>query len=450
MLAAPILINFFLRATAISACATLFTSVALAQSYYGFGVGKGDYSKYSLADAEVSSVTITRRVVEPLGFNLFIGQDMNDWLSYEVGYSNLGKNKTSANISGAYAELTGSTQLLYGSALVKNDFGSVRPYIRLGLGLSRNELSIIKSGNASSVFSNAQNEFKTYTALRPVYGVGVDVALTKRLDIRVDHLIIQKGQVDLINNIDNGYISRPYKYSSVALVYHPDGLSEYKSVSLSPTKWSLGFSGGISRTNASITPGNYSGNNWNLQSGGRYTDVAGVMINDKKDSSYRFELTANTPEFVYGFYLANLGEFKAKSATRGLTGGGNAITGAVSRTLLALGGSVGTRIHFSALQRTFIVPKIGIAFVSVRDEIYNNLDFTGVGGTARGPVVTKLMMTPTVGIELANEVSPGTTLILDLNYFLRTGNSSTLGKGATTTVGIGFVGSFRNLSRYSW
>jgi hypothetical protein len=26
---------------------------------------------------------------------------------------------------------------------------------------------------------------------------------------------------------------------------------------------------------------------------------------------------------------------------------------------------------------------------------------------------------------------------LDLNYFLRTGNSSTLGKGATTTFGIG-------------
>lgn len=426
----------------VSAFLMLIAGNALSQTYYGVGLGRGDYSKYSIADAEVSSLAITRREVEPQGFNVFVGLDVSDWLSYEVGYNNLGRNKTSGNVSGAYADQSGSTQVLFGSALLKHNFGSAQPYFRLGLGLSQNESSTIKSGNASSVFSNAQNESKTYAALRPVYGVGLDVELNKYLTFRVDHLIIRDGQVDLINNIDNGYISRPYKYSSVALVYRPDGRSEYKPDSLASTKWSLGVSGGFSRTNAIITPQRYSGNNWNLQSGGRYTDVAGAMFNDKTDRSYRFELIAQTPEFDYALYLASLGEFKAKSATRGLTGGGNAITGAVSRTLLALGATVGTRFYFSDSKKIFIVPKVGVAVVSVRDEIYNNLDFTGVGGSARGPIVTKLVMTPTVGVEIANQVSPSTTFLFDLNYFARTGNQNTLGQGSTTTFGFGIRRAF--------
>ena len=112
--------------------------------------------------------------------------------------------------------------------------------------------------------------------------------------------------------------------------------------------------------------------------------------------------------------------------------GGNALTGATTRTANALGANIGYR--FEPIKSLTIQPKLGLAAVHTRDEIYNNLDFAGVGGSAHGPVVRKTVLSPTAGLVIGYQLTKSIEARLGYEHYFLSGSDTALGKGNVGTV----------------
>lgn len=415
------------------AAACIASISAHGQTYVGLGVGKADHSKYSVADMEYDSLSITKNKTDSTGYGLFVGRDINDYLSAELAYLNLGKKKVSGTDTGAVMDTSIGIDGLALSLLAGKKFGGIAPYARLGLFYERRKREDTPSGNAAAVFANPNAESSTTSVVRPLYGVGVEADIGTNVSIRLDYSIVKDAYVDYINNIDRGYIKRDVSFTSLALLYKLDGKSNGSS--LGDGKWSVGLSGGVSKTSARMTSGSYNGNIWDLGTHAVTAQVAGSMADNKTDTTYRLSLFRDAGSFEYELYLATLGEFKSRSAVDGITGGGNALTGTASRTANALGANIGYKLE--PIESLSIIPKVGLAAVYTRDEIYNNLDFAGVGGSERGPVVNKTTVSPTVGLVLGYKLSKAIEARLSYEHYFTTGTDSALGKGNISTIAAG-------------
>lgn len=421
---------------------TIFSLLAIAslsahaQTYVGFGLGKSDFSNITPNDRELNSLTISQNDQKPTAFGFFIGERLNKNFAYEFNYVNLGHEKftgsTSSGGNTATFSLKEKTEGLGLSMLANYDIDNFSPYIRFGLMYAVKQSASIKN-DPTPLFQNPNNESTSGSAIRPVYGLGLAYKLDKNLSVRLDHMIIKNAYVDYINNINNGYIKKDASVTTLGLIYQFDG--EGKITSLSSGKWSIGISGGKSRTDARMTSGSYNGNIWNLRTNALSGTVSGTMSDDKSDTTYKYSLYKDTDKYEYEFFIATLGEFKSKSSTNGITGGGNALTGSAQRTANAYGANMGYK--FKLNEQLQIIPKVGLAVVNTRDEIYNNLDFTGIGGTERGPVVKKNVFTPTLGLTVGYKINKSVEIRGGLDYFDKTGSDATLGKGSITTLSAG-------------
>jgi len=413
---------------------SLLAAPTLAQTYVGVGIGASDYSKYTVQDMEWDSLNLTDKKDRPTAFSLTVGERLNDYLAVELGYLNLGQRKINGTVSSGSdtASVEGKIRLqgIGLSVLANYRLGDFSPYARLGLLYGHQTRTANKSGPAH-LFANPNNESSSYDVIRPIYGLGFDYHITDALALRVDHTIIHQASVDAIDNIDNGYIRRNASITTLGMLYQFGG----KAVSSTPSKWSVGFAGGVSRTSARLTSGSYAGNIWDLGSQTVNAQVAGSMSDDKTDTAYRVSLFRDEGKLQYELYVATLGEFKSRSANDGITGGGNALTGATSRSANAYGLSAG--YQFEVLPSVVVTPRLGLAVVSTRDEIYNSLDFAGVSGSARGPVVRKNRLTPTLGLTVGYQLSKSVQFNVGIDYFDRTGDDAALGKGDVTTLAAG-------------
>lgn len=405
----------------------------LAQTYIGFGAGKADYSDFTLRDMEWDSLNVTQQKDKPTAFGLYVGERLNDYLAVELGYMNLGDRKISGYVTGGgnTASLDGKTRLegLGLSVLGSYRIGGFAPYVRLGLMYGHQDRKVNKS-DPGLLFSNPNNESSTTDVVRPIYGLGVEYEFTEAVAVRLDHTVIHHASVDTINNIDNGTIRRDVSITTLGLRY---SFGDKTNKSLwGDSKWSMGLAGGWSKTSARLSGGGYNGNVWDLQSHTVNAQVAGGMSDDKTDTAYRLSLFRNEGSIEYEVYLATLGEFQSRSANNGIIGGGNALTGATTRAANALGGNVGYR--FEPINSLSIQPKLGLAAVHTRDEIYNNLDFAGVGGSAHGPVVRKTVLSPTAGLVIGYQLTKSIEARLGYEHYFLSGSDAALGKGHVGTV----------------
>ena len=409
-----------------------------AQTYFGFGYGRSDHSKYTQSDREWDSVTITERDEEPDAFSLFVGGRVSENLSYELGYLNFGTNKLSGYVTTGgntgYADTEIKLQGVGLSLLAEQKIGRLSPYLRFGLMYGQAEISS-RINDPTPIFQNPNSSTTTKSVLKPLYGAGFAYRLTGNLSVRADYAIVRHAYSDYIDNINNGYIKRDVSLATISALYHFDERDQSSEVP-SNKRLSIGLSAGTAHTSARMTSGAYAGNIWDLRTNTlRNTTVSGAMTDDDSDTTLRYSLYYDSDKYEYEVYIATLGEFKSRSAVNGVTGGGNALTGSVNRTVNAYGFGVGYKLK--PTQRVTVIPRLGFAITRTRDEIFNNLDFTGVQGTERGPIVKSSKATPTVGITIGYQLSDAIELRGGIDYFDKTGTNRTLGEGSITVLTAG-------------
>jgi hypothetical protein len=409
---------------------------ASAQTYLGFGVGKSDFTKTAPKDRELDSLLISQNEQKPTALSFFVGEKINKNFSYELSYINLGKEKfsgsTTNGINTATLSFVEKNEGLGLSVLANYDIDNFSPYVRLGL-MYADKTIHIKKNDPALLFSNPNNESESNSVIKPIYGLGVSYKLDKNLFFRLDHMIIRDAFVDYIDNINNGYIKRDASVTTLGLIYQFDG--QGKIATTSSGNWSFGVSGGLSKTDARLSGGRYSGNIWDLQTNTVNATVSGNLSDDKSDTTYRVSLYKDTDKYEYEFFIATLGEFKSRSATNGITGAGNFLTGSTLRTVNAFGANMGYK--FKPNEQFLIIPKVGLALINTKDQIYNNLDFTGIGGTQIGPTVKKNFVTPTFGLTVGYKVNKSVEIRGGVDYFDKMGTDTTLGRGSITTLSVG-------------
>ena len=90
--------------------------------------------------------------------------------------------------------------------------------------------------------------------------------------------------------------------------------------------------------------------------------------------------------------------------------------------------------RFEPIKSLTIQPKLGLAAVLTRDEIYNNLDFAGVGGSARGPVVRKTVLSPTARLVIGYQLTKAVEARMGYEHYFLSGSDAALGKGNIGTI----------------
>jgi len=409
----------------------------LTRSFFGIGYGRSDHSRLTISDREWNSVTVTDKEDKPPAFALFFGGRISNNLSYELNYLNFGSNELSGYVeragNAAYAETEIRIEGLGLSILTDYQVGKFTPYLRLGLMYGHSQITS-RINDPSRIFQNPNSSLTTKDVVKPIYGFGLSYRINPHLSIRADHTVVKGVYADYINNINNGYFERDVSLTTLGLLYNLGDRREFYYGR--GNRLSFGLSGGGSRTSAKLSGGAYSGNIWDLRTNTLInTPVSGAMSDDRTDSSLRYSLFWDSGDYEYEIYIATLGEFNSRSGVNQITGGGNALTGSANRTLNAYGFGVGRRLDLWDL--IVATPRIGFAMANSRDEIYNNLDFSGLQGTDRGPIVKKSLLTPTVGLTVSYRLNYVLEVRGGVDYFYRTGNDRTLGEGSVTTLTVG-------------
>jgi len=426
----------------------LISSVALADEqlkasdwYWGYGALYSDFTDFTTADAEASALTITKQEQKPVGASIFTGRSINKNIDFELSIEAHGKQETIGTLSGATLRAKSETFGLYPSFIIKpeNEIMGLTPYLRLGYGVGRSESKTIKT-NAVGVFSNPNNTSNTEVGSHFIYGVGVDYNLSKNTAIRLDYKVNKNGQTDYINNIDNGYIRRDWRTVGIYLK-NSFGEDEQQADADIPAGYSIGMFVGNSSTDARMSGGSYSGNIYNLTTGAVVTTVSGTMTDDKTDVAkklFLFKEIGNNFSLQTG--LTHFGEFKSRSANLGITGGGNALTGAATRSVLSLEASIAYPISLGDSFK--LSPSLGAGMFYVDDEIYNNLEFDGVGGSDRGPKSSSTKVNLIAGLMATFAINENLDFAIRYDFANDVGHASGLGKGSITTATVGFISKF--------
>ena len=437
-----------LKYTCFFGSAFFISSVALADEqreatdwYWGYGTLYSDFTDFTTADAEASALTITKQEQKPVGASIFTGRRINKNMNFELSIEAHGKQETIGTLSGATLKSKAETFGLYPSSIMKpeNEIMGLTPYLRLGYGIGRSESKTIKT-NAVGVFSNPNNTSNTEIGSNFIYGVGVDYNLSNNTAIRLDYKVNKNGQVDYIDNIDNGYIRRDWRTVGIYLK-HSFGEDEQQAEADIPAGYSIGMFVGNSSTDARMSGGSYSGNIYNLTTGAVVTTVSGSMTDDKNDVAKKLVLFKEIGNhFSLQTGLTHFGEFKSRSANLGITGGGNALTGATTRSVLSMEASIGYPISLGDSFK--LVPSVGAGMFYVDDEIYNNLEFDGVGGSDRGPKSSSTRVNLIAGLMATFAINEDLDFAIRYDYANDVGHTSGLGKGSLTTATIGLISKF--------
>jgi opacity protein-like surface antigen len=409
--------------------------------YRGYGILSSDFSDWTIADSEATSLTFSKLEQQPTGFTVFTGVPVNRNFDFELALEAHGEQHSIGTLSGATLDSKSETYALYPSFLVKPESRvvGVSPYIRFGFGLSLSEERASKS-NAVGVFQNPHNTSKTNIGSHLIYGAGLEYSLNQSSAIRLEYKVNKDALTDYINNIDGGYIKRDFRSIGVHLVFAPD-VSIDNDATKDGGAYEIGIFMGKSETTSKLSGGSYDGNIYNLTSGNAVATVQGTMTDDKSDTSNRMMVFLPPRKKVGSeFGLAQYGTFKSKSSNLGITGGGNAVTGAASRSITSIEASMNYPIEVTP--SVTISPSLGFGIFYVEDEIYNNLEFDGVGGTARGPQSTSTDVNFIAGIMGRYRLSETMDLAARYDFANDVGNPAGLGKGNLTAVSLGIISKF--------
>lgn len=427
----------------------IYTNLSFAKSkeindsrwYWGFGILSSDFSDWTAADSEVSSLNFSKMEQEPTGYTIFTGLPLNNNSDFELAFESHGEQHSIGTISGATLDSKTETYSITPSIVVKpeNKILGVLPFIRFGLAIGLTESNSSKT-NAIGVFQNPHNTSASSISSNLVYGVGLDYDYNNSTSIRLDYKVNHDAQTDYINNINNGYIKRDFTSLGVNLVFKPNN-DVNKKASKIKSGYDIGLFRGISQTKSRMSGGSYSGNIYNLTTGNVASTVTGSMFDDKKDVVNRLMLILPPKKkFGYDFSLAQYGTFKSKSSALGITGGGNAVTGAASRSITSIEGSLNYPMLIAS--KFMITPALGMGIFYVEDEIYNNLEFDGVGGDARGPKSKSTELNLIMGIMGRYKLSEDLDLAIRYQLANNVGNSAGLGKGNLSSTSIGIISKF--------
>jgi len=412
--------------------------------YWGYGILFSDFSDFTTADAEASALTITKQDQKPVGASFFTGKRINNNLDFEFSLESHGKQETVGTLSGASLQTKSETFGLYPSFLIRpeNQLMGLTPYLRLGYGVGWSKSRTIKN-NAVGVFSNPNNTSNTEVGSHFVYGVGVDFNFSQNTSIRLDYKVNKNGQTDYIDNIDNGYIRRDFQTVGIYMKHSFDGNKDESddSALIDESDYSVGVFFGNSSTDTRMSGGSYSGNIYNLTTGAIVTTVSGTMTDDKNDVAKKIVLFKKLGEsYSLQSGITQYGEFKSRSANLGITGGGNALTGAATRSVTSVDASIGYTLKLG--DRFKLTPSIGVGAFYVDDEIYNNLEFDGLGGSDRGPKSSSTNVNFITGLMATIEINEELDFAVRYDYANDVGHSSGLGKGSITTATIGIISKF--------
>ena len=404
--------------------------------YFGVSLGDADYSKFTLEDSEVDSLTTIRNKNKPNIYSFTAGKDINENVSLEFSYIDLGKTDYRGTSGAAALNSTTEGKAATAAFVLRPITGKLSPFVKLGYGHKYRKNTITKE-NAVGVFSNPNNESSSFSSGGLIYGLGVDYSLSDNFFIRAQTETFHNDQSDYIDNINNGYIERDSTLNQLGLFYKFDGNNHASSES----NWDVSIFYGSSKTGARMTGGSYSGNIWNLTNNAVSAQVSGSMTDDKTDEYKRLSLMRKYPNnFSSEIFYADFGTFKSRSSNSGITGGGNALTGSATKTAHAFGASL--LKEYNVNSSVSVVPSIGIAYVKHIDEIYNNLDFSGVGGSSRGPINKYNDITYTAGIKFDYEVMEDLSIGLRYDHYGETGSDDALGKGTLAGYGFGITHKF--------
>jgi len=404
--------------------------------YFGASFGEGDYSKFTVEDAEIDSLTTVRNKQKPSIYSLTAGKEINENLALEFSYIDLGKIDYRGTYGSAALNSITETKAATAMFVYKPFRDKLSPFVKLGYGHQFYKSTSTKE-NAVGVFQNPNNETTSGSGGGLIYGLGFDYNLSENFFLRAQTEILRKHQTDYINNIDNGYIERDSSLNQVGLFYRFNG----NKTSYPDSNWDASIFYGSSKTGARMTGGSYSGNIWNLTNNAVSAQVSGSMTDDKSDEYQRFSLIRNyANNYSSEIFYADFGTFKSRASNLGITGSGNALTGSATKTAHAYGASLAKDFNLSPT--ISFVPSIGLAYVKHTDQIYNNLDFSGVGGSSRGPINKYNDITYTAGIKFDYEVMEDLSIGLRYDHYGETGSDDALGKGTLAGYGFGITHKF--------
>ena len=409
--------------------------------YWGFGILSSDFSDWTVADSEASSLNFSKLEQEPKGYTIFTGLPLNKNSDFELAFESHGEQHTIGAISGATLDSKVETYSITPSIIIKpeNKISGILPFIRFGFAIGLTQANSSKT-NAFGVFQNPHNTSEARISSNLVYSVGLEYDYNNSTSVRLDYKVNNDAQTDYINNIDNGYIKKDFTSLGINLVFKTNNNVDKKAPKIK-SGYDIGLFRGISQTKSRMSGGSYSGNIYNLTTGNVASTVTGSMFDDKKDVVNRLMLILPPKKnFGYDFSLAQYGIFKSKSSARGITGGGNAVTGAASRSITSLEGSLNYPMLIKS--KFMITPTLGMGVFYVEDEIYNNLEFDGVGGNARGPKSTSTELNFIMGIMGRYKLSEDLDLAIRHQVANNVGNSAGLGKGNLVSTSIGIISKF--------
>lgn len=401
--------------------------------YIGTSFGKGDYSKFTIGDAELDSLTTVTHKQKPNIFSITAGKNINKNIALEFSYLDLGETEYRGTLGSAVLNSTSEAKAVTAMFVLKPFNEKLSPFVKFGYGHQFAKNTTTKE-NAVGVFSNPNNESTSSSGGGFIYGLGVDYNLSDNFFLRAQTEILRKHQTDYINNIANGYIERDSSLNQIGLFYRFDGdnNSNYNS------NWDVSIFYGSSKSGASMSGGSYAGNVYNLTTNTISAQVSGSMADDKSDEYKRFSLIRNYADNYYTeVFYADFGTFKSRSSNSGITGSGNALTGSATKTAHAYGASLAKNLSLSS--SVSVAPSIGLAYVKHIDQIYNNLDFSGVGGSSRGPINKYNDITYTVGIKIDYELMKDLSIGLRYDHFGETGSNDALGEDTLTGYGFGIT-----------
>lgn len=412
--------------------------------YVGIGLGESDH-KYTLSDLEATGADSGESDFTGDSGKLFIGNKLSDNFSIEGGYVNLGKSKRKGSFSsGGNTDHTDGYDEYYGLNLV--GVGVIPLNNRLDL--------LVKGGifkwwnhhvndisGSGQVFENQNDSNDKFDGTVFTYGVGLESDISKNISIRIDYEVFDDIFSDYIDNIDNGYIEKDIDLLSLNLVYHMNSNGQSWHSSDGGMSWYSGVMYGNSDNDARMSSGRYSGPIWNLKTNTQSGTVSGDMSDDKKSNIYKILLgyRVNPTYSLEGGYT-DLGIIKSKSAVNGVTGGGNALTGSMTAQTdgFYLAGLLRKKVgrDFSAYL------KGGGFYWDVDSEIYNNLDFNGVGGNRRGWIESDSGWSPLLGAGFDYSLSSAYTIRAEYERFYKVGTNDTTGEGDIDSVSMGLIYDF--------
>ena len=89
-----------------------------------------------------------------------------------------------------------------------------------------------------------------------------------------------------------------------------------------------------------------------------------------------------------------------------------------------------------------VSPSLGVGVFHVEDEIYNNLEFDGVGGTSRGPQSTSTELNLVAGVMGQYKLNEKVDLAVRYDFANDVGNSAGFGKGNLSSASVGVITKF--------